>query len=147
MASETFTIPKSAVRQVMLGVGVVIVLALLFAIGIGLSRLVTSQDPVAGAINHHEYQAVFLTNGQVYFGALSAPGGDFYYLTDVYYLASKKKPLSGKTSGQTLVALGSEIHAPEDKLIVNRSDILYVENLKPAGQVSRAIIRATGHQP
>jgi hypothetical protein len=146
-ARDVITIPKSAVRQALLGVGVVIILAALVAIGIGISRLIVSQDSLASAVNHSEYQAVFLTNGQVYFGTLSAPGGDFYYLKNVYYLASRVNPQSGKATGQTLVPLGHEIHAPEDEMIINRSEILFVENLSPSGQVSRAIARATARKP
>ena len=146
-SNDAFTIPRRAVRQVLLGIGVVLVLVALVAIGVGVSRLIKSQDSLAAFVNHHEYQAVFLTNGQVYFGTFSAPGGDFYYLSNVYYLASGKNPQKGKAAGQTLVPLGSGIHAPEDQMAINRNDILFVENLKPSGQVSRAITRANGHAP
>jgi len=37
------------------------------------------------------------------------------------------------------VKLGSEIHGPEDLMIINRAQILFVENLKPSGRVSQAI--------
>ena len=37
-------------------------------------------------INGGQYQAVFLTNGQVYFGKLHQVNGEYYRLTDIYYL-------------------------------------------------------------
>ena len=139
------SIRRSSLRQgglIVLLVAVLIVLGLIAGL---LFRALTPSDPLASAINANEYQAVFLNNGQVYFGKLSAPGGDFYYLTKVYYLASQVSPQGGHaTTRTTLVKLGKEIHGPEDKMIINRADILFVENLKPSGQVSRAIQAASG---
>ena len=87
------------------------------------------------------YQAVFLSNGQVYFGKLH----DYYtsrpYLTDVYYFQANTQTSSGQSSGgsQLLVKLGDEIHAPEGKLILNKDAILFVENLTDKGKVVEAI--------
>jgi hypothetical protein len=83
-----------------------------------------------------------LTNGQVYFGKLTAPGGDFYDLRKVYYLAAQASPQGGRAAPQRLIKLGNEIHGPEDLMVINRSQILFVENLKPSGKVSQAISRA-----
>lgn len=85
------------------------------------------------------YQAVFLSNGQVYFGKLHDYYGSRPYMTDVYYFQAKEQA-DGKPSGdQTLVKLGKEIHAPEDKLILNKDSILFVENLQDSGSVVDAI--------
>jgi hypothetical protein len=43
-----------------------------------------------------------------------------------------------------LTKLGGEIHGPEDLMVINRSQILFVENLKPSGEVSKAISSAGG---
>ena len=89
----------------------------------------------------NRYQAVFLSNGQVYFGKLH----DYYtnrpYLTDVYYFQANTQTSSGQSSGgsQLLVKLGDEIHAPEGKLILNKDAILFVENLTDKGKVVEAI--------
>lgn len=96
----------------------------------------------ASQINTNQYQAVFLSNGQAYFGKLH----DYYtgrpYMTDVYYFQSNNQP-AGSTQtasgNQLLVKLGQEIHAPENKLILNKDSILFVENLSDSGKVVEAI--------
>lgn len=139
-SSDSFAIPKSAVRTVFTAAAAVVILVILAVLFVALARAVaTPADPVGSAINPNEYQAVFLTNGQTYFGKLTAPGGDFYYLRKVYYLAQQKSLQTGKPSGETLVKLGNEIHGPEDLMVINRKAILFIENLKPTGKVSQAI--------
>lgn len=98
-----------------------------------------------------KYQAVFLTNGQVYFGKLSNPTRDYLTLQDIYYLQVTQPPLQGSvgqtqqqaTQGQqpqvSLVKLGNELHGPEDEMYLSRSQVLFYENLKEDGQVVKAI--------
>lgn len=143
-SSDAFTVSRAAVRRVALAIVGVILVALIVAGGVALAGSISNRDPLAAAINSSEYQAVFLTNGQVYFGKLSAPGTDFYYLRHIYYLASQSSPQGSRSSGQRLVKLGNEIHGPEDLMVINRDQILFVENLKPSGRVSRAINGASG---
>ncbi len=84
-------------------------------------------DPVA-------YQAVFLTNDQIYFGHLKNISQDYLILSDVYYV---KVDESG--AGQ-LVKLGViEPHGPNDKMIINQDQVLFWENLKADSQVTKTI--------
>jgi hypothetical protein len=142
--TEAFTIPKRAVRRAgafLAGLVALLVIALLAFV---LVRALSPSDPLASAINANEYQAVFLTNGQIYFGKLSAPGGDFYYLRHVYQLTSQTSTRSGQAASPTVVKLSSLIHGPEDLMVINRSQILYVENLKPSGAATKTILRLGG---
>ena len=85
-----------------------------------------------------QYQAVFLDNGQTYFGKLDPKGGEFITLTDVFYL----QPGSAANVPQgnlALSKLGSEAHAPEDKMSINKSHVLFIENLKSDSKVVQAI--------
>jgi hypothetical protein len=100
----------------------------------------------ANQVDKNKYQAVFLTNGQVYFGKLNGWGGPRPYLTDVYYLQapnssseSDAQSPEDNTNTRTLVKLGSELHKPSDKLILNPDAILFVENIEDDGQVVQAI--------
>lgn len=97
-----------------------------------------------------EYQAIFLTNGQVYFGKLNKVGRDFVGLSDIYYLQVQQpiQPKPEQKSEQkaedeqpkiTLVKLGNEIHGPVDAMSINRDQILFWEDLKDSGQVVQAI--------
>jgi hypothetical protein len=99
------------------------------------------------AINSSEYQALFLTNGQVYFGKLSNLGAKYVTLTNIYYLQVQQSLQQAQstvndTSSNTQVSLaklGSELHAPEDKMQVSSEQVLFWENLKPSGKVAQAI--------
>ena len=98
-------------------------------------------------INNSQYQAVFLSNGQVYFGKLERFYGFRPVLKDVYYLVINE-PLQGQEGIEpvqpeyTLIKLGKELHGPEDTLILQKKHILFVENLKDSGKVVSAIKQA-----
>ncbi|HVY67865.1 MAG TPA: hypothetical protein VHA30_03150 [Patescibacteria group bacterium] len=95
------------------------------------------------------YQAVFLTNGQVYFGKLSHAEGNYLTLDDIYYLQVVQPPLQGSqpqdqaASQQqpqiSLVKLGNELHGPVDEMHISREQVLFYEDLKSDGQVVKAI--------
>ncbi|HMR55028.1 MAG TPA: hypothetical protein PKD34_00330 [Candidatus Doudnabacteria bacterium] len=93
------------------------------------------------------YQAVFLSNGQVYFGNLSDMTASYATLVDIYYLQVTQPPLQGsQQEGQTqeqpqlsLVKLGEELHGPVDEMKINREHILFYEDLKEDGRVVQAI--------
>ena len=111
-----------------------LVVLVLVALGLGIAaalRTTTSEGSLPAAINPGEYQMVYLTNGETYFGKLSAPGGAFYDMRHVYTLSAQASPRSGKPLQRTLVKLTNEIHGPEDLLVVNKHQIVYMENLRP----------------
>jgi hypothetical protein len=91
-----------------------------------------------------QYQAVFLSNNQVYFGKLKLSFGRFVVLEDVYYLrvAQELQQNSQATSLSQiqLVKLGSEIHGPTPEMKINRGQILFVEDLKGDSEVVKAIL-------
>ncbi len=96
------------------------------------------------------YQAVFLSNGQVYFGKLTRRLFAPAVLNDVYYLILRQ-PLQQQmreenqeeqqSAGYTLIKLGKEIHGPRDEMRINPRHILFVEDLNPDGKVVQAIIQ------
>lgn len=90
------------------------------------------------------YQAVFLVNGQVYFGKLSNAGGQFMTLSDVYYLQVNQQIQPAKEDAAqapdiSLVKLGGELHGPTDEMQINRDQVLLIEDLKTSSNVVRAI--------
>lgn len=102
------------------------------------------------------YQAVFLANGQVYFGHLKDLNGSYPQLTDIFYLV-RQRPLQEAAGGEaaggevvpggqeairpeyTLIKLGNELHGPKDMMRINRKHILFVENLKEDSMVVQKI--------
>jgi len=128
----------------------VVILAIIILSGLG--YLITAKflfsDNIAQTSN--EWQAVFLSNGQVYFGKVKAVSDKTLILNDIYYLQVVTKPLqqtqvtdsSAAAAGQqelTLIKLGNEIHGPTDAMTINRDQILLTEKLKNDSRVVQAI--------
>lgn len=98
-------------------------------------------------IDTNKYQAVFLTNGQVYFGKVNSVNDDYLKLVNIFYLQTKsqedsnnpQKTAEKNSSDVELIKLGNEIHGPEDEMIISRDQILFYENLKNDGGVSKTI--------
>jgi len=98
------------------------------------------------AVKSKEYQAVFLTNGQVYFGKFSKVNSSYVELTDIFYLQVQQtvQPTTSSSSSDnnqqvSLAKLGGELHGPEDEMFISRSQVLFWENLKDTGKVVKAI--------
>src|SRR3989339_431897 len=94
------------------------------------------------------WQAVFLTNGQVYFGKIIKTSDRELVLNNIYYIQVVEKPLQmtqegDTTSGQqqelTLFKLGNELHGPQDEMVINRDHIMLTEKLKDDSRVVEAI--------
>ena len=90
-----------------------------------------------------KYQAVFLSNNQVYFGKLYNANSSYPTLRDIYYLQVTQvlQPRDPKSPAQqiNLVKLGGELHGPEDEMRINKEHVLFVEDLKSDSQVVSAI--------
>ncbi len=94
--------------------------------------------------NPKSRQAVFLTNGQVYFGYVQHPERQFVLLRGVYYLQVQQPLQQSKEneSPQTqiqLIKLGNELHGPLDEMRINRDQILFIEDMKDDSKVNQAI--------
>lgn len=127
--------PKRRTNSIFVWI-VVAFLALL--IGAGLTWFFSRPTAIETGIDNSKYQAVFLSNGQHYFGKLSILNDGYLKLTDVYYLESAdedtaKKQVELRKLGET------EIHAPEDTMIISKDQVLMYENLKGDGQVVKSI--------
>jgi flagellar basal body-associated protein FliL len=137
-----------------------ITIAILAAVAIVAAAVIVMwfSRPAGGdsAIQRDKYQAVFLTNGQVYFGKLAGASGDSMQLTNVYYL-QVQQDVQGESGDQaqaeenkddqsqvSLAKLGSELHGPEDAMQINREQVLFWENLTDDSKVVTAIKQHTG---
>ena len=127
------------------------VLAVLIAVAVVAAFgwfLLGSRGDVADAIDRSKYQAVFFTNGQVYFGKLHKLNHESMRITEVYYLRSQEtdgadgddvQQASTAQNGVELIKLGDEIHKPMDEMVVLKSQILFYENIKDEGSVAQTI--------
>lgn len=99
------------------------------------------------AIDGSKYQAVFFTNGQVYFGKLKSYDENYLKLTDIYYLQTQSTDTESANPQKTstdqnnvqLIKLGDEIHGPEDEMVISKDQVLFYENLKVDGKVAKSI--------
>ncbi|OGL34580.1 hypothetical protein A3F05_01515 [Candidatus Saccharibacteria bacterium RIFCSPHIGHO2_12_FULL_47_17] len=88
-------------------------------------------------INDKQYQAVFLNNGQVYFGKIQGLNNKYVDLTNVFYIENNASTgTQTQSTNYTLRKLGTtELHSPEDEMIINRDQVTFWENLKDSSQV------------
>lgn len=89
-------------------------------------------------LNSKEYQAIFLNNGQVYFGKVQTLNTKVVVIDDVFYIEAQSGTSQTTTTNNnyTLRKLGtSELHAPEDRMVINRDQVTFWENIKDTGQV------------
>ncbi len=97
------------------------------------------------------YQAVFLSNGQVYFGKVRNLSNQYVILTDTYYLirgqSIQAQTPEEQSAEQAQTAFGlrklgeNEIHGPIDEMVINRDHILFVEELTGESPLVQAIKR------
>lgn len=146
-AASKNKVKKNKQKLIALIVGLVIAVAVVLLSGWFLHRSST-----AATIDGSKYQAVFFTNGQVYFGKLSPVNAHYFKLTDVFYIQAQESETENKesenpqqTSNQStdirLIKLGSEVHGPDDEMIISKDQILFFENLKKDGKVSDSITK------
>ena len=126
----------------------IILIAILLIGALGLFAWTSLNNKNAGAaIDTNKYQAVFFTNGQVYFGKLSTINDNYLKLTDIYYLQTQSdektetnpQETSTDQSNVQLIKLGEEIHGPEDEMVLSRDQVLFYENIKADGKVGQSI--------
>ena len=123
------------------------VLYAILIIGIGYAAFATKGfGLMKNSSTSSNWQAVFLTNGQVYFGKLSGTTGQCATLKEIYYLQvqqqvqpSDSTTSTNNNSSLTLVKLGNELHGPKDEMKINRDQIIFWENMKDDGKVVKAI--------
>jgi hypothetical protein len=123
------SIPVTAAAPPVILAAIIVALSILLASWIGSrSHVVTFDKP---------YQAVLLSNGQVYYGRLDGYGTDHPVLREVYYIQSGVNP---QTHEQTniLMKRGKEWHAP-DRMYLNPNQILLVEPVGTDSKVSDLI--------
>lgn len=150
--------PENGRKRMWITIAILVVVAIIVAAVI----VMWFSRPAGGdsAIQRDKYQAVFLTNGQVYFGKLTGASGESMQLTDVYYL-QVQQDMQGESSAEqpqaqtgtdaskdesqvSLAKLGNELHGPEDAMQINRDQVLFWENLTDNSKVVSAIKQNAG---
>jgi len=130
---------------VLLVSGTILVVALVASIGF------SKTHEESKYVDNTQYQAVFLNGGQVYFGKISALNNRYITLNNIYYLRVNQavQPNTSTTNSNdvSLVKLGCELHGPQDQMLINADQVIFWENLKSDGQVSKAVANFIKQNP
>jgi len=134
---EVLVSPRKANSKI---IGILILIIIIVVIGLLYSFVYRK------GFTQSDYQAVFLSNGQVYFGKLTNKNARYIVMKDIYYL-QLKRPLQEQKPGEpaqqpdlTLIKLGNELHGPLDRMEINKNHVLFIENLKDDSKVVTAIM-------
>lgn len=132
--------------------GLITLIVILIIVGGGVYLLSAytgiGSNLLAGSVSKAEWQAVFLTNGQVYFGKITGMDQNFITLENIYYLqvinteSAIGQPPDVQTQPEqrlTLIKLGNEIHGPRDKMRINREHVIIIEDLGDDSRVVQAV--------
>lgn len=90
-----------------------------------------------------QYQAVFLTNGQVYFGKLRGLGGRYVTLNEVYTVQSQAAVQASASPGSPQLSLikndQNNLIKPESNITIASDSILFWENMQDDAEVVKKI--------
>jgi len=84
-----------------------------------------------------EYQAIFLANGQTYFGRYYDRIGAYAKIEDVYYLQQTEAASADAAPDTKLIRRGKELHAPAARMLVPKTAILFVEDLTASSPIAQ----------
>lgn len=110
----------------------------------------TNQSPKSFGFSKSAFHAVFMSNGQVYFGKISRMNDQFTTIDEVYYLRKYEAPLQPIAANEAasddknnpdlqIVKLGGEVHGPQNRMTINRQHILFIEELKADSRIVETI--------
>jgi hypothetical protein len=89
------------------------------------------------SLGRGEYQAVFLANGQTYFGRYYDRIGAYAKIEDVYYLQQTQGADPAAAPDTKIVRRGRELHGPPARMLVPKSAVLFVEDLTDSSPIAQ----------
>jgi len=89
------------------------------------------------------YQAVFLANGQTYFGRYYDRLGPYVKVENVFYIQQTRAADPDAPPESKLVRRGSELHEPTSAMLIAKSAILFVEDLQEGSSVAEFMRKET----
>lgn len=115
-------------------------LTLLLIVSLGLGWLWMTSE--IRAVQRDTYQAVTLTNNQLYFGKITKISDQSVTLKDTYYIvvptSSENKP-SEVTDATVLRSIKKAAYSPQDTVEIQRENVVYWQNLQKDSQVVKTI--------
>jgi hypothetical protein len=126
-----------------------VTVVLVGAVVVSLRNSGTNTSNEGKLVDTSKYQAVFLNNGQVYFGYIKDLNSSYIEMTNIFYLTQGgSSSSSSSNSNYSLVKLGcQQIHDPLDQMVINRDQVTFWENLNPSGKVVSSINQFNQQNP
>ena len=100
-------------------------------------------DQFAGVVDASRYQAVILSNDKVYFGQLTDVSDDFFRLDRAFFLRETRESADAEPV-RALLPVNREIHAPDNTMLIRKSEVVLVENLEKESPILAEIRRQLG---
>lgn len=101
-------------------------------------------DFVPPSLGGARYQAVFLSNGQTYFGHYVERLGPYAKIENAFYIQRTPAANENEAPASKIVRRGAELHEPEPFVLVPKSAILFVEDLRSDSSVAQFMDRELG---
>lgn len=128
----------------------VITVIIVLVVGAFLLRSWVLKPSLPKGLSNDSLKAVFLDNGQVYFGEVETPNKDFLLIKNPYYLQTRtvlQEPVEEGKEPQkrqqlSLAALGGpglQLHGPTKEMYIPWASVMYLENLRDDSQVVKLI--------
>lgn len=137
---------KSSLNQkklFVIGGVVAVVVIIIVVVALCLPR---NSSQTLATIDSSKYQAVTLTNGDIYFGKLQVLSDQYMKMSDIYYLkpqtdsTAENKDAQGAVSQNfNLTKFTDVAFSPEDVMTIPKTQILHFENMQPDGKVAGLI--------
>ena len=126
--------------------GGVVVIIVLVAIA-GLAGYALNSKSLWSQKSQKKFHAVFLSNGQVYFGTIKQEDRENLTLENVFYVQMIDQQVPSEVEGEAprtvqvpqLVRKGDEFYGPANTIRINRDQITVVEELTEGSQVLKDI--------
>jgi hypothetical protein len=88
-------------------------------------------------VGAQHYQAVFLSNGQTWFGHYRDRVGPYAAMSSVYYVQTKPSQDADVAPTSQLIKRGNELHAPDPQVLIPKTAILFIEDLRDDSPIAK----------
>jgi len=116
-------------------------IALAAALAVGTFAYVEWWDFVPPSFGGARYQAVFLSNGQTYFGHYVDRLGPYAKIENAFYIQQTPAANENEAPTSKMVRRGNEFHQPEPFVLLPKTAILFVEDLRADSSVAQFMDR------
>lgn len=123
-------------KQILIFVILIFILALIFVyVGFWQNGYIKNITQLIRFRN--SYQAVFLSSGQVYFGKITEFTSKYIVLNNPYYIQISQTEISEENPQpeMKLIAIKNEFHKPKDFMLIEKSSVIFIEELKNTSQI------------